>query len=267
MRTILSAIVLLLTLRLRSRRSLELEIIALRHQITILKRKKKMPPQFTRADRFIWSWMYFVCPAASKWMRITAPKTVVTWRTRQFHHLRRRPKLKTGLPSKVTKEMRRLMGRMYRENTGWGENRIHGELQKLGYEIGQTTIHNHLAKHGAAPTPGWRTFLHNHRKAAPAFSAFGVVAIISFRLLHTLMMVALDRAKVKILHSNYMETNGKIGFVDQGSQAVVKLPWSKSLVSKRNSCDGRNSKVHRQHKLPNRVVKTDVRIRNAMYLH
>jgi putative transposase len=57
MRTILSAIVLLLTLRLRSRRSLELEIIALRHQITILKRKKKMPPQFTRADRFIWSWM------------------------------------------------------------------------------------------------------------------------------------------------------------------------------------------------------------------
>src|SRR5262245_2583562 len=165
MRTILSALIFVLTLHLRSRRSLELEIIALRHQITILKRKKKLPPHFTRADRFIWSWMYFLCPATAKWMRIAAPKTVLVWRTRRFHYLRWRPKLKTGLPSKVTKEMRGLMGRMYRENTGWGESRIHGEPQRLGYEIGQTTVRTHLAKHGVAPTPGWRTFLHNHRNA------------------------------------------------------------------------------------------------------
>lgn len=264
MRTILSALIFLLTLRLRSRRSLELEIIALRHQITILKRKKKMPPHFTRADRFIWSWMYFLCPAAPKWMRITAPHTVVTWRTRRFHHLRWRPKLKSGLPSKVTNEMRRLMGRMYRENTGWGESRIHGELQKLGYDVSQTTVRTHLARHGVRPTPGWRTFLNNHRNAAPAFSVFGFAAVISFRLLHTLMIVALDR--VKILHSNYTEMDGKTGFVGQSSQASVKLPWSKSLIGKRNDFHGRTSKVQRQHKLPNRTAKTGGQIRNVAYL-
>jgi hypothetical protein len=56
MRVILSIIVCLLTLRFRTRRSLELEIIALRHQLAVLQRTKRHPPLITPADRFIWGW-------------------------------------------------------------------------------------------------------------------------------------------------------------------------------------------------------------------
>lgn len=62
MRVILSIIVCLLTLRFRTRKSLELEVIALRHQLGVLQRTKRHPPLITPADRFIWSWFYQFCP-------------------------------------------------------------------------------------------------------------------------------------------------------------------------------------------------------------
>ena len=56
--TILSALVSLLLFRLRSRASLELELIALRHQVTVLRRQRPGQLRLFSTDRLLWVWLY-----------------------------------------------------------------------------------------------------------------------------------------------------------------------------------------------------------------
>ena len=58
MRVILAAFIRLLTFRFRKRMSLELELVALRHQIGVLQRTKRHPPLIRPVDRLIWGWLY-----------------------------------------------------------------------------------------------------------------------------------------------------------------------------------------------------------------
>jgi hypothetical protein len=50
-------------------------------------------------------------------------------------------------------------------NPLWGAPRIHGELVKLGMDVGQTTVAGYKAKRRRPPSQGWRTFVHNHADA------------------------------------------------------------------------------------------------------
>jgi hypothetical protein len=47
-------------------------------------------------------------------------------------------------------------------NPLWGAPRIHGELLKLGIDVGQTTVAKYMARRRRPPSQGWRTFLRNH---------------------------------------------------------------------------------------------------------
>ena len=47
-------------------------------------------------------------------------------------------------------------------NPLWGAPRIHGELLKLGIDVGQTTVAKYMAKTRRPPSQGWKTFLVNH---------------------------------------------------------------------------------------------------------
>src|SRR6266545_2981077 len=60
--TILSAVVSILAFRLRSRASLELELIALRNQVSVLRRQHPGRPRFVSTDRLLWVWLYRVWP-------------------------------------------------------------------------------------------------------------------------------------------------------------------------------------------------------------
>jgi hypothetical protein len=62
---------------------------------------------------------------------------------------------------------------------------FHGELLKLGIEIGQTTVAKYKATRRRPPSQGWRTFLSNHAEGIAALDLF-VVPTISFRLLSIL---------------------------------------------------------------------------------
>lgn len=256
MRVILSTLIYLLTLRFRERRSLELEIAALRHQLGILRRKKKRPPRITHADRFVWSWMYLAYPRVSQWMRITKPQTVKIWRDIGCHLGGSRSYGKRGPRPKVNDQLRHLMFQMYSENVGWGGGRIQGELQKLGYEITDKTVRLNLPKHRTPPTPGWRTFLHNHRDGAAAMNVVAVVAAMSFRLLHTMIIFGVDRLKI-----SYRVPAGSAeesGFTNEGSGGLASLPWLKSPVNDRKCHRGRRQGECR-HK------KSDFRQRNPAH--
>src|SRR5215469_5850000 len=50
-------------------------------------------------------------------------------------------------------------------NPLWGAPRIHGELLKLGMDVGRTTVAKSMAKRRRPPSQGWRIFVHNHADA------------------------------------------------------------------------------------------------------
>jgi hypothetical protein len=53
---------------------------------------------------------------------------------------------------------------MSKENPGWGAPRIHGELLKLGINIGETSVSKYLLRTRRQPSQAWRAFLENHVK-------------------------------------------------------------------------------------------------------
>jgi hypothetical protein len=57
---ILCAVVSIFEFRVRSRASLELELIALRHQVTVLRRQRPGRPQLSSLDRLLWVWLLCV---------------------------------------------------------------------------------------------------------------------------------------------------------------------------------------------------------------
>ena len=80
-------------------------------------------------------------------------------------------------------------------NPLWGAPRIHGELLKLGIEIGQTSVAKYIARRRGPPSQGWKTFVRNHADGIAAMDLF-VVPTISFCLLYGLLILGHGRRQV-----------------------------------------------------------------------
>ena len=160
----------------RTRAALQLEILALRHQLGVMQRSVKKP-KLNRFDRFLWAWL---CGAWAEWrsaLCIAKPETVIAWHRKGFRlfwtwkvrrgHLGRPP---------VSKEIRKLIRKMSRENPIWSARRIHGELLKLGIDIGETSVSKYMVHRRNPPSQTWRTFLENHVKTTVSIDFFTVPA-------------------------------------------------------------------------------------------
>jgi putative transposase len=137
--TILSALVSLLSFRVRSRASLELELVALRHQVTVLRRQRHGQLRLFSTDRLLWVWLYRVWPKVLNAMVLLKPATVVQWHRKGFRLYWRWGSRRLGRP-RMSTEIRDLIRRMSLANPLWGAPRIHGELLKLGIEVSQATV-------------------------------------------------------------------------------------------------------------------------------
>src|SRR5208337_902198 len=93
---------------------------------------------------------------------------------------------------------RELIRDMSIANPLWGAPRIHGELLKLGIDVGQTTVAKYMPKRRRPPSQGWRTFLHNHADGIASMDLF-VVPTISFRLLYGLLILQHGRRQILCL--------------------------------------------------------------------
>ena len=80
-------------------------------------------------------------------------------------------------------------------NPLWGAPRIHGELLKLGIDVGQTSVAKYMARRRGPPSQGWKTFLRNHADGVVAMDLF-VVPTISFRLLYGLLIMRHRRRRI-----------------------------------------------------------------------
>src|SRR5258705_13963772 len=92
-------------------------------------------------------------------------------------------------------EIRKLIRDMSLANPLWGAPRIHGELLKLGIDVGQTSVAKNMARRRRPPSQGWKTFLRNHADGIASIDLF-VVPTISTRLLYGLLILRHTRRKL-----------------------------------------------------------------------
>src|SRR3981189_2231064 len=184
-----------LVLLFRSRTSLAAEILVLRHQINILRRHSPKRQAFSAMDRLIFAELYRLAPTVLNALAIVKPDTVVKWHGAGFRsYWRWRSRRRGGRPN-ISTEICKLIREMSIANALWGAPRIHGELLKLGIEIGQTSVAKYMARRPGPPSQGWTTFLHNHADGIAAMDLF-VVPTISFRLLYGLLVGGAGRRQI-----------------------------------------------------------------------
>jgi len=184
----------------RSRAVIELENVALRHQIGVLQRSGRKRPKLTRADRLLWVWLSRTWRDWRSALAIVRPETVVAWHRAGFR-LFWTWKVRRGQRGRplISREVRDLIRQMCRENPGWGAPRIHGELLKLGIDIGESSVSKYMVRGRKPPSQTWRTFLDNHLTQLVSIDFF-TVPTLRFQVLYVFLVLAHDRQRV--LHFN-----------------------------------------------------------------
>ena len=82
--TILFAIISIFAFRLRSRAALELKLVAIEHQLAVLRRQRPGRPQLSSLDRLLWVLLYRIWPKVIDAMVLVRPATVVEWHRQGF---------------------------------------------------------------------------------------------------------------------------------------------------------------------------------------
>jgi hypothetical protein len=176
----------------KSKRQLEAENVALRHQVVVLRRQVRGRVRLTNFDRLFLVQLYRWFPSILRVLAIVQPETVIRWHRAGFRcYWRWKSRSRGGRPV-IASDLRALIRQMSVDNPLWGAPRIHGELLKLGFEVAQSTVAKYMIKRWGPPSQGWRTFLRNHAPDIAAMDLF-VVPTIGFSLLYAFVIVRLDR--------------------------------------------------------------------------
>jgi putative transposase len=152
----------LIWLLARRRRSKELELLLLRHELAVLRRQSGRP-RLTPADRALFAVLSRPLPRPA-WARLPVkPETVLRWHRQLVARRWTYPRRNLGRPP-IESSLRSLIVRLARENPHWGYKRIVGEVKGLGIGVSATSVRKVLLEAGLAPSPergssSWRAFL------------------------------------------------------------------------------------------------------------
>jgi transposase InsO family protein len=178
----------------RPRVSLQLEIVALRHHLTLYQRSSRRP-RVCPSDRMLWSWL------ARHWTRwrevlvFVQPATVLArQRTRFREHWAHLSRKDSSRPA-ISQEVRALIREISGANPRWGSPRILGKLRKLGIPVAKSTVETYRVRPRRPSSPAWRAFLKNHVTELVALDFF-TVPTIGFKVLFVLIVLAHERRKV-----------------------------------------------------------------------
>ena len=179
---------------------MQIEILALRHQLTVLQRRTNKRPNLRAADRLLWVLLSRLWGQWRSALIILKPGTVIGWQRKGFRlYWRWKSRAgKSGRPC-VNLEIQELIRQMSTANPLWGAPRIHGELLKLGIEISQATVAKYMVRQRKPPSQTWRTFLDNHVQQLVA-TDFLVVPTVNLRLLYVFVVLGHDRRRA--IHFN-----------------------------------------------------------------
>jgi transposase InsO family protein len=189
----------LLVLLARGERSKELEILVLRHELSVLRRQVGRPRLEPR-DRLVLAALSRVLPRRSWAAFPVRPETILRWHRRLVARRWTYPHRRPGRPP-VEREVRELILRLARENTTWGYVRIVGELRKLGIDVSATLVRTVPATAGVPPAPqrdrlSWRSFLRAHAEAILTCDFF-TVDTVWLRRLHVLVFLPIGSRRIE----------------------------------------------------------------------
>jgi transposase InsO family protein len=191
----LSLLFHVLVLPFKTQARLEAEIVLLRHQLNVLRRRTASRWKLSVADRLLFVWLYRLFPSVLGAITIVQPATIIRWHRTGFRlYWRWKSRSRGGRP-KVPLEIRRLIREMSLANRLWGAPRIHGELLKLGIEVAQSTVAKYMARGGRGRSQTWKTFLHNHVAGIAAMD-FLIVPTVGFKLLFVLVILRHQRRRL-----------------------------------------------------------------------
>jgi putative transposase len=168
-----------------------LELLLLRQQLLILRRHQKRGPTITRTEKLMLLTLLerlrpiIERPKAQleQLILIFTPDTLLRWHRELVKRkwTFKQPSQPVGRPP-VESQIIQLVLQLARENR-WGDDRITGELKKLGYRISHETVRQILRRHGILPVPDrkasatWRTFLNHYKDTLLACDFFTVETI------------------------------------------------------------------------------------------
>jgi transposase len=140
----------------------EVEVVVLRHQLMVLKRRVGRP-RLRRRDRLFMAALSTALPRARWSAFVVSPQTILRWHRELVRRRWTFRRASGGGWPPISEEVRELILRMGRENPRWGCIRIRGELAKLGIKVSATKIRSLLRRNGLGPAP---------RRAGPTWSEF-----------------------------------------------------------------------------------------------
>ena len=169
----------------------DLESLILRQQLDVMKRKNNQVVRPSKEEK----WSLAVLAAALKkrgrlttsqlgrMIRIFRPETVIGWHRELARRKWKQKPVDAGGRPPISQELSDLIVRLAKENTRWGYGKIAGELQKLGYEVSESTVRNILRANDILPAPvrfgsiGWRKLMGHYKDQLLACDFFTVETI------------------------------------------------------------------------------------------
>ncbi len=190
----------------------DIEILLLRQQLRILQRKQSRSPRISRWEKLtlvlLVSKLTTLSTSArarlSQAVLLFKPDTLLKWH-REL--VRWKWTFKQGAPRgrpAITPELEALILRLAKENRAWGYGKLQGELGKLGYTVGRSTIRDVLKRQHVPPAPqrsscgsSWRTFLSHYHYQMLACDFF-TVETARLKTLYVLFFIELGSRRVHL---------------------------------------------------------------------
>ena len=196
----LSRSIQLLALLARGDAAKDLELMVLRHQLSVLRRQVPRP-RLEPADRALLAAISRVLPRSRWSCFLVKPETLLHWHRRLVAGSWTYPRRGAGRPQ-LNEDLQALIARLAQENPRWGYQRIQGELLRLGIQVSATAIRTILRRHRLGPAPRrasttWRAFLRQQAAGIIACDFF-TVDTVWLRRLYVLFFIELDTRRVHL---------------------------------------------------------------------
>jgi putative transposase len=189
----------LLRLSRRDNSELAIEVVMLRHEVTVL-RRQVVRPALLPSDRALLAGLGRLLDRRRRGRFFVQPETLLRWhrdlvrRRWTYAHRPGRPSIPAGTVS--------ITLRLARENPTWGYRRIQGELARMGVVLAPSSVWAILRRNGIDPSPmrsgpTWAHFLRSQASSMLACDFFSVDTVLLKRL-YVLFFIELDTRRVHV---------------------------------------------------------------------